>query len=59
MMNKCELAFLKSHIKKAIFELETANKMCPNLIDESTIVELKIILTSLDSGDNFCEKIVL
>lgn len=50
-MNKCVLAFLKSHIKKAIFELETANRLCPNLIDEATIVELKIILSHLDNSD--------
>lgn len=50
-MNNIELCFLKSHIRKAIFELETANKMCPNIIDESTIVELKIKLSQLDNGD--------
>ena len=53
MMNKCELAFLKSHIKTAIFELQVANKLRPETIDEATIIELKIVLQNLEEqGDN-------
>ena len=47
-MNKIELAFLKSHIKKAIYELETANKLKSNCIDKNTIIELKIVLSNLE-----------
>ena len=50
-MNKIEFAFLKSHIKKAIYELETANKMKPNTIDTDTILYLKVILSSLVTND--------
>ena len=48
-MNKIEFAFLKSHIKKAIWYLECANKLKPNCIDENLILELKIILVKLES----------
>ena len=43
-LNKCELAFLLSHLKKAIYNLECANKLVPNSIDEKLIEELKCIL---------------
>ena len=48
-MTKIELAFLKSHIKKAIYELETANKIKPNCIDIDTIIELKVVLKNLEN----------
>ena len=47
-MNKIELAFLKSHIRKAIYELETANKLKPGCIDEDTIIYLKIQLENIE-----------
>ena len=50
MMNKVEYAFLKSHIKTAIFELQVANKLKPGTIDEATIVELKIVLQKLEEN---------
>ena len=43
-MNKVELKFLISHIKKAIFNLECANKFKANSVDSKTIEELKLIL---------------
>lgn len=48
-MNKIQLAFLKSHIKWAIYELECANKMKPNTVDVAIIIELKILLENLES----------
>ena len=48
-MNKIEFAFLKSHIKKAIYELETANKMKSNCIDINLIIELKVLLENLEN----------
>ena len=50
-MNKIELAFLKSHIKKAIYELETANKLLPDVIDIELISELKLKLLELKIND--------
>jgi hypothetical protein len=47
-MNKIELAFIKSHLKKAIYELETTNKLKPNTVSIETIIELKIILRNLE-----------
>ena len=49
-MNKFELAFVKSHIKTAIRELQSANKLKPGTIDEATIVELKIVLQKLEDN---------
>lgn len=46
-MNKVEFAFLKSHIKKAIYELEVANKLKPDCIDSKLIDELKLKLVEL------------
>lgn len=51
-MNKIEFAFLKSHIKKAIYELETANKLKPDCIDHDTIIYLKVILDNLESENS-------
>lgn len=49
-VNKYELAFLKSHIKWAIFELKLANKLRPNTIDKATIIELKLVLQKLEEN---------
>ena len=54
-MNKVEAAFLKSHIKKAIWYLECANKLKSNCIDSKLIDELKFKLLELKIE----EKIVL
>lgn len=40
-MNKCIFAFVISHLKKAIYNLECANKLNPNTIDVALISELK------------------
>ena len=51
-MNKFEFAFLKSHIKKAIWNLECANKLKPGKVNKELIVELKVILQNLeDEGE--------
>ena len=46
-MNWIFFAFLKSHIKKAIYELEVANKMKQECIDTKLIDELKHRLAEL------------
>lgn len=51
-MNKVEFAFLKSHIKKAIWDLECANKLKPGIIDEKLIVELKETLILIRSRED-------
>ena len=43
-MNKFVFAFLKSHLKKAIYELKVANKIEPNVVDEKLIKELELVL---------------
>ena len=43
-MNKVELRFLISHIKKAIFNLECANKFKEGSVDTKVIEELKLVL---------------
>jgi hypothetical protein len=40
-MNKCKLKFVISHLKQAIYELETANKIEENVVDNEIIKELK------------------
>ena len=49
-MNRVEFAFLKSHLKKAVYELETANRLKPGCIDEATIIEIKIKLQELENN---------
>ena len=49
-MNKIELCFLKSHIKRAIYELEVANKMQPNTVDVALIIELKLLLENIENS---------
>ena len=51
-MNKIELAFLKSHIKKSIYELETANKIKSGCVDIYIIIELKNILEKLENEES-------
>lgn len=48
-MNKIELCFLKSHIKRAIYELETTNKLYPNFIDVDLIIALKVRLAEIET----------
>lgn len=43
-MNKVELKFLISYIKKAIFNLECANRLKANSVDSKVIDELKLTL---------------
>jgi hypothetical protein len=50
-MNKIQLAFLKSHIKWAIYELECANKMKPNTVDVELIIELKLLLENIENQE--------
>jgi hypothetical protein len=50
-LNKIQLAFLKSHIKWAIYELECANKMKPNCVDVNLIIELKVVLEKLENEE--------
>lgn len=50
-MDKCIVAFLKSHIKKAIFELETANKLVPDSVDSDLILKLKSKLLELKNDE--------
>lgn len=45
MMNKVKFAFLKSHLKKAIYELQVANKLKPNTVDKELIKQLQNTLT--------------
>lgn len=40
-MNKCELAFLLSYLKKAIFNLERVRAYDENAVSEEIINELK------------------
>ena len=40
-MNKVEAAFLKSHIKKAIWYLECANKLKSDCIDSNLLQKQK------------------
>ena len=40
-MNKCELAFLLSYLKKAIFNLERVRAYDENAVSEEIITELK------------------
>ena len=47
-MNKIELAFLKSHIKHAIYELEVANKLQNGCVDVKLINELRVVLEQLE-----------
>jgi hypothetical protein len=44
---KVENCFLISHLKKAIWNLECANKLHSNTIDENIIEELKTLLLVL------------
>lgn len=46
-MNKCIAVFIKKYIKKAIYNLECANKIDANCkpVDEKIIDELKTLLT--------------
>ncbi len=45
-MNKNLLKFVISHLKKAIYNLESANRLTenPDFIDAKTIDELKLLL---------------
>lgn len=58
-MNKVEFTFVKSHLKKAIYNLECANKLSSDgvVIDSEIIEELKILLLELAIKNG--EKIVL
>ena len=58
-MNKIQLAFVKSHIKKAIYNLECANKIVEDsvVVDKKLIEELKLFLLELEIKNG--EKIVL
>lgn len=40
-MNKCELAFLLSHLKKAIYNLERAKDFDDDVVSEEVINNLK------------------
>lgn len=40
-MNKCELAFLLSHLKKAIYNLERVKAYGNDIVDDSIINNLK------------------
>ena len=40
-MNKFTFCFVISHLKRAIYELEVANKLNPNTVDVAIINELK------------------
>lgn len=40
-MNKCEIAFLLSHMKKAIYNLERAKAFDDNAVSQETINQLK------------------
>lgn len=46
-MSKFENYFIISHIKKAIWNLECANKLQPGIIPEKTIEDLKLKLLEL------------
>ena len=43
-MNKCVQAFIISHLKWAIYNLECVNKLEENTVDVATIIELKLLL---------------
>ena len=43
-MNKVLTKFVVSHIKKAIYEIECANKLAPGTVGDETIQELKLCL---------------
>ena len=43
-MNKCVQAFIISHLKKAIYNLECVNKLEKNTVDVASIIELKLLL---------------
>jgi hypothetical protein len=47
MKDKIEDYFVISDVKRAIWYLECANKLRPNTIDETTIIELKLALADL------------
>lgn len=51
-MNRIELAFSKSHLKRAIYELEVANKQKPECVDVYIIIELKNILEKLENEES-------
>lgn len=51
-MNRIELAFLKSHLKRAIYELEVSNKLKSECIDLYIIIELKNILEKLENEES-------
>ena len=55
MKQKIENCFVISNVKKAIWNLECANRLRPNTVDKATIVELKLVLADLkeqkESGD--------
>ena len=44
-MNKCELAFLLSHLKKAIYNLERARALDEESVSQEIIKEIKNTLT--------------
>ena len=44
-MNKCELAFLLSHLKKAIYNLERVKALDEEAVSQEVIDELKNTLT--------------
>ena len=46
-MNKYTLMFAISHLKKAIWDLECANKLVQNAIDQKLIEDLKSQLIEL------------
>ena len=45
-MNKCKLKFVISHLKQAIWNLETANKLDEEntVVDDSLMEQLKVTL---------------
>jgi hypothetical protein len=50
IMNKCILAFIISHLKWAIYNLECVNKLEENTVDSATITELKILLKKVSEN---------
>ena len=50
-MTKIEWCFLKSHIKRAIYELEVANRLKEKTVDIEIIVQLKVLLEKLEEGE--------